>query len=127
MARLRATWSIPLAIIWRSILVLATVAAVVGIAFSWGWLVAAGIAPLVLSALPCLAMCVLGLCMNKLIGRSCASAPAQSDMAGLVQSDNLSLTGAENASVTKWISCDASVAPERSGAIQANEKGESRA
>ena len=32
--------------------------------FNWGWLVAAGIAPLLLSAGPCLAMCALGLCMK---------------------------------------------------------------
>jgi len=32
--------------------------------FNWGWLVAAGIAPLLLTALPCVAMCALGLCMK---------------------------------------------------------------
>src|SRR6516162_3238876 len=34
-----------------------------GIALSWSWLVAAGIAPILLSTLPCLVMCGLGLCM----------------------------------------------------------------
>lgn len=29
---------------------------------SWGWLVAAGIAPILLSIAPCAAMCALGLC-----------------------------------------------------------------
>ena len=29
---------------------------------SWGWLVAAGIAPLLLTIAPCAAMCVLGIC-----------------------------------------------------------------
>lgn len=32
----------------------------------WGWLVAAGIAPLLLSVLPCLVMCGLGLCMSRM-------------------------------------------------------------
>ena len=32
--------------------------------FNWGWLVAAGIAPLLLSVGPCIAMCALGLCMG---------------------------------------------------------------
>ena len=32
--------------------------------FSWGWLVAAGIAPILLAAAPCAAMCALGLCMS---------------------------------------------------------------
>jgi hypothetical protein len=36
---------------------------VAGIAFNWGWLVAAGVAPILLSTLPCLIMCGLGLCM----------------------------------------------------------------
>jgi len=34
-----------------------------GIALNWSWLVAAGIAPILLSTLPCLVMCGLGLCM----------------------------------------------------------------
>jgi hypothetical protein len=29
----------------------------------WGWLVAAGLAPVVLSTLPCLVMCAFGVCM----------------------------------------------------------------
>ena len=33
-----------------------------GIALNWSWLVAAGIAPILLSTLPCLVMCGLGLC-----------------------------------------------------------------
>jgi hypothetical protein len=36
---------------------------VAGIALNWGWLVAAGVAPILLSTLPCLVMCGLGLCM----------------------------------------------------------------
>lgn len=34
-----------------------------GIAFGWDWLVAVGIAPLLVSAAPCLVMCALGLCI----------------------------------------------------------------
>ena len=30
---------------------------------NWGWLVAVGAAPLILSLAPCIAMCGLGLCM----------------------------------------------------------------
>ncbi len=36
-----------------------------GAALGWPWLVAFGVAPLVLSLLPCAAMCALGLCMGK--------------------------------------------------------------
>lgn len=34
-----------------------------GLAFNWGWVVAIGVAPLILSVLPCVVMCALGLCM----------------------------------------------------------------
>lgn len=57
----------------RGLLILAATAVVGGLAFNWSWLVAAGIAPLLLSALPCVAMCALGLCMNKVTGVSCRS------------------------------------------------------
>jgi hypothetical protein len=34
-----------------------------GLALGWNWVTAAGIAPLIVSAAPCLVMCALGLCM----------------------------------------------------------------
>jgi hypothetical protein len=34
-----------------------------GLALGWGWLTAVGVAPLIVSAAPCLLMCALGLCM----------------------------------------------------------------
>ena len=46
---------------------------VAGIAFNWGWLVAAGVAPLLLSVLPCVAMCALGICMHRMTGGSSGS------------------------------------------------------
>ena len=57
----------------RGYLILAAVAIAGGLAFNWSWLAAAGIAPLLLIALPCVAMCALGLCMNKVTGGSCKS------------------------------------------------------
>ncbi|MCD1636710.1 hypothetical protein K7H91_23430 [Martelella mediterranea] len=62
----------------RSLLLLATVALIGGLAFNWSWLAAAGIAPLILSVLPCVAMCALGLCMNRMTGRACQSDQAAS-------------------------------------------------
>lgn len=56
----------------------ATVAVGAGMALNWGWLVAAGIAPLILSILPCLVMCALGACACKLLGGD-AKAKAQAD------------------------------------------------
>jgi hypothetical protein len=39
-------------------------AVVIGLYFGgWAWLVAAGLAPIILSTLPCLVMCAFGVCM----------------------------------------------------------------
>jgi hypothetical protein len=35
-----------------------------GLALGWDWLTAVGVAPLIVSAAPCLIMCALGLCMT---------------------------------------------------------------
>jgi hypothetical protein len=48
--------------------------------FKWNWLVAAGIAPILLSALPCAAMCALGLCMRRMPGLSSSTHLAAADM-----------------------------------------------
>jgi hypothetical protein len=45
-----------------------------GLALGWGWLAAAGIAPVILSLLPCAAMCALGICMMPRGKASCATA-----------------------------------------------------
>lgn len=44
-----------------------------GLALNWSWLVAAGIAPILLALAPCAAMCALGLCMSRMGGKSCDS------------------------------------------------------
>jgi len=54
-------------------LVLAIVPFGLGAYFNWQWLVAAGIAPLLVAVAPCLAMCALGLCMHR--GKSRSSQP----------------------------------------------------
>jgi hypothetical protein len=54
----------------RWFLLVAAGATLVAIAtVSWNWLVPAGVASVLLSILPCLVMCGLGLCAHKLIGR----------------------------------------------------------
>ncbi len=55
----------------RRALILLTVAALgAGAALNWGWLVAMGVAPLLLVFAPCAVMCALGLCMSKAKGKS---------------------------------------------------------
>ena len=56
----------------RILMTLATVAIVAGLALNWTWLVAVGLAPILLSVLPCLIMCAFGVCMI------CRSAKEQS-------------------------------------------------
>ena len=43
---------------------------VAGFAWQWSWLVAIGVAPVLISAAPCLAMCALGLCMHRMGSRA---------------------------------------------------------
>jgi len=52
-------------------MVLAGGAIVGGLTLNWSWLVAAGIAPILISVLPCAAMCAIGACcMSKAPGKS---------------------------------------------------------
>jgi hypothetical protein len=48
-----------------SLIALAIVATVAGLFFGWGWLVAIGLAPILVSLAPCLLMCALGICMAR--------------------------------------------------------------
>lgn len=48
----------------RGLLVIGGAVIAAGLALNWSWLVAIGAAPLLLMALPCAAMCALGLCMK---------------------------------------------------------------
>lgn len=62
-----------------ALLVLGSLAVIAGLSFGgWAWLVAAGLAPIILSALPCLVMCGLGLCLACRSGAT-QSTPASPD------------------------------------------------
>lgn len=54
----------------KGLILLAVTVAGVGMYFNWSWLVAAGVAPVLLAVAPCAIMCGLGLCMNKMCGKS---------------------------------------------------------
>ena len=62
----------------RLLLAAAILALVAGAALNWGWLVALGIAPVLLSLLPCLIMCGLGVGCMKMMGGSGEKPPGQS-------------------------------------------------
>lgn len=57
-----------------------------GFAWQWTWLVAIGVAPLLISAAPCLVMCALGLCMHRMGNR--ASSVTQDAPTGRLTSEN---------------------------------------
>lgn len=58
------TWTDTLSLGRRTWFIIAASILVAGAALNWSWLVAVGIAPLLLSLAPCAAMCALGLCMK---------------------------------------------------------------
>jgi hypothetical protein len=60
----------------RGMLIMSALVIAGGLALNWSWLVAAGIAPLLIGVLPCVAMCALGLCMHKMGGQSCSTGTA---------------------------------------------------
>ena len=47
---------------WRALLILGGVVLLAIIGVNWRWLVAVGLAPILLSTLPCLVMCAFGVC-----------------------------------------------------------------
>ncbi|MBI1774440.1 MAG: hypothetical protein HYR63_03745 [Proteobacteria bacterium] len=61
----------------RGLIVAAIVLSTVGLSLGWGWLAAIGVAPILLSVLPCLAMCALGICMQSMGGKSCSTQAGQ--------------------------------------------------
>jgi hypothetical protein len=50
------------------LLTLGTLVFVIGAALNWGWLVAAGVAPIIISLAPCAIMCAIGLCSMRKMG-----------------------------------------------------------
>src|SRR3546814_3487322 len=80
----------------RGLLILAGLAVAAGLALNWSWLVAVGIAPILIAGLPCLAMCALGLCMSRAGGKSCSAAgsnqgPARDDVEPSIQAQAATL------------------------------------
>jgi hypothetical protein len=50
------------------LLLLGGLVLVIGLSLNWGWLVAVGAAPVILSLAPCAIMCAVGLCGMKMMG-----------------------------------------------------------
>jgi hypothetical protein len=71
----------------NGVITIIALAVVLGAALNWSWLVAAGIAPLLLTVLPCAVMCGLGLCMNKMMGGSCSTSSSAANPRGTPMAD----------------------------------------
>lgn len=54
----------------RGLVAAAALVIAIGLGLNWSWLAAAGLAPLLLSLIPCTVMCALGLCMMHKNGQS---------------------------------------------------------
>ena len=66
----------------RGWIALAIVAIGGGLVLNWSWLVAIGVAPFLITLLPCAAMCALGLCMHRGAKGSCHSSPQEPSTRG---------------------------------------------
>lgn len=71
----------------RGMIALAVVAATAALILNWNWLVTIGLASLLIAALPCAAMCALGLCLNKMGAKSCSTSTTAPPDAPLPESD----------------------------------------
>jgi hypothetical protein len=58
-----------------------------GLAWQWSWLVAIGVARLLVSAAPCVAMCALGLCMHRMCNDTGSAAPIGSSQSSSPQQE----------------------------------------
>ena len=84
-----------------TLVVLASIAIVIGLASGgWGWLVAAGLAPILLATLPCLIMCGFGVCMmcrgekNATASGAAANSATSSAALGIAKMDQAAAGGA---------------------------------
>ena len=102
------------------LLAAAGLAFAVAAAFSWSWLVAAGIASILVSVLPCLVMCGLGLCMHKFLG---SSGSARAPGSAVTQQPNTSPQTAADSATAYVASCCSGGSP----VTPANSPGEDSA
>lgn len=94
--------------LWRPrvLLTLAALAIVAGLALNWSWLVAAGLAPILISTLPCLIMCVFGVCMMCRSGEK-HSAPIRDAAEAASPPATLAVSATDKPSICANLSTDA--------------------
>lgn len=113
-------------------LIIATLAAVgIGLALNWSWLVAIGVAPLLISLAPCAVMCALGLCMSRMGGQSCSSESSatdkQSDARSSSPHPNIAAPSEPVATLSDRRDGDLADDPSEDGEAQADARSQSEA
>jgi hypothetical protein len=63
----------------RVLIALAAAVVIGGTILNWGWLAAIGVAPIILSLLPCAAMCAIGLCVMRGSNQACGDESTRDD------------------------------------------------
>lgn len=66
------------------LIALGAIVVVAGVALNWSWLVALGVAPLLIALAPCAIMCALGLCAISMANRSGTSSESALDIVASV-------------------------------------------
>lgn len=77
--RRAANWARPYLGGRRGLLLLAVAVLGGAMVFNWGWLVAIGLAPILVALAPCALMCAAGFCMSRAGGKSCSGGEQSSD------------------------------------------------
>ena len=68
----------------RGLIIIAIALVIGGLAANWGWMIALGVAPVILSLAPCALMCAVGLCSMKFMGGGAACADSESSTASKI-------------------------------------------
>jgi hypothetical protein len=115
----------------RGLIILSVSALAVGGFLSWDWLVAVGLAPLIIAVAPCAVMCALGLCMSRMGGQSCSSqssaAESQSDARSSLSDLDTVTKPQPVVSLSNQTAGDLAEGPSEASEEQAAARGESEA
>jgi len=108
-----------------ALVVVALLVVMAGVAMNWSALVAAGIAPLLISVLPCAVMCALGLCMSRM-GRSPAAVESAPERPIVAAPEHTQISSVAARSEPADLSADRIGAADALGADQPPEHQERR-
>ena len=106
----------------RGLIILAVAILGVGAVFNWSWLVAIGLAPILLALAPCAAMCALGLCAMKAGGKSCGTQSPSTGGEVSAQSSSAALVS-KRVAAPSAVASAVNAAPPRDGRVERSDDG----